>query len=164
MSADPVSESAHEHARVLEVLSAYLSAIDRRDWPAVVGCFADDAQSRYEGAAGTLIGGAQVAQFVQAATVSTPSTVHNLANTHISTEDVGTVRATSFAIVHALRPADGILATRAIRYDDTLRHVHGRWFITARAHRALWQIEQATVPPQLILDALRFPLLPDKRS
>ncbi|WP_373492422.1 nuclear transport factor 2 family protein [Parasphingorhabdus sp.] len=145
--------SAREEIR--DILHRYCKGIDRRDWPLVRSCFADDhvhKHAEYQGPPDEFIGFAsQVLQHI-------PGTHHSISNVHIVLSDDGNSATTeaNFVAYHYIeaghpeftpcethgKATDWIVAGR---YCDKLERRHGQWIIVRREAFHDWErAEEAT--------------------
>ena len=139
--------SAREEIR--DILHRYCKGIDRRDWPLVRSCFADDhvhKHAEYEGPPDEFIGFAsQVLEHI-------PGTHHSISNVHISLSDDGQSATTeaNFVAYHYIEPGQPEFApcqTRgkatdwivAGRYCDRLEKRDGSWIIVRREAFHDWE-------------------------
>jgi 3-phenylpropionate/cinnamic acid dioxygenase small subunit len=145
--------SAREEIR--DILHRYCKGIDRRDWPLVRSCFADDHVHKhgdYEGPPDEFIGFAsQVLEHI-------PATHHSISNVHIALSDDGNCAATeaNFIACHYIEPGHPDFASCethgkatdwvvAGRYCDRLEKRDGRWIIVRREAFHDWErAEEAT--------------------
>lgn len=137
-----------DRTAIRSTLEAYFSAVDRRDWGAYGQCFAKEAHVEFtHGEAQRVVGREVIVQRAEQR-ANRPVSNHLLSNTHIVvTGDRAT--AVTHAIAHLVVPRkDGDkIVVRGIVYDDELvRAGAGRWEITRRAHRPLWQFDAPALP------------------
>lgn len=139
--------SAREEIR--DILHRYCKGIDRRDWPLVRSCFADDhihKHAEYRGPPDEFIGFAnQVLEHI-------PGTHHSLSNIHIALSDDGTSATTeanfvAFHYIEAGHPEFAPCQTHgkatdwivAGRYCDRLERRDGSWIIVRREAFHDWE-------------------------
>jgi hypothetical protein len=139
--------SAREEIR--DILHRYCKGIDRRDWPLVRSCFADDhvhKHAEYQGPPDEFIGFAsQVLEHV-------PCTHHSISNVHISLSDDGNSATTeaNFVAYHYIEPGHPAFAPCqthgkstdwivAGRYCDRLEKRDGSWIIVRREAFHDWE-------------------------
>lgn len=139
--------SAREEIR--DILHRYCKGIDRRDWPLVRSCFADDhvhKHAEYEGPPDEFIGFAsQVLEHI-------PGTHHSISNVHITLSDDGNSAASeanfvAYHYVEAGHPEFAPCETRgkatdwivAGRYCDKLERRDDRWIIVRREAFHDWE-------------------------
>jgi len=141
---EPLSEM--ECWRVRDVLENYFNALDAKDFPRLMSCFADDGSSVDH--AGT--------QFEQS-TQSAPAIVRELQDrvakfkfsnhttSNIAVSKVsGGAESITFAVAH-LHVGEEIIV-RGIRYNDYLEKRNAGWVIVRRRHIPLWQSSCAAIP------------------
>jgi hypothetical protein len=129
---------------VVAVQNAYAVAIDRRGWPALRRCFADDATIRV----GVPLRDGTLDDFVAWAPEfhdALGPTSHQM-GTH--SVELDGARATASGYLHAvLVAADGASAQSIFgRYDDELVRDDGGWAIRQRRFRAIWRTPGTAVP------------------
>ena len=129
---------------VIAVQNAYAVALDRRDWPALRACFAEDATIRFgiplrEGTREEFMAWAPEFHDVLG------PTLHQV-STHSVELDGDTASASAY--LHAvLVAADGGSAQSIFgRYEDELVRGGGGWAIRRRRFRAVWRTPGAAVP------------------
>jgi hypothetical protein len=135
---------------VRDTLDRYMACIDLTDWEGVAACFAPDAQSLYNNDPTVLIGGREVARFIQRAIAAYASTVHDLGNCRIEV-DGASAHAASRALIGVYLRETQTASIRAISYDDELHEIDGSWLITRRRHEPLWQFDAPAVAPLLVM-------------
>jgi hypothetical protein len=140
---------------ILDVITRYFMAIDRRDWDALRSCFTDDVEGVYEGV--RVAGGVDrmMAFFTGTSEVRFPleivdlrSSMHCLVG-HLAQADGDRAVAQTYAIAHLVDapPSGRRLRSRGLRYLDELARVDGQWRISRREHVLEWmrldQVESA---------------------
>ena len=145
--------SAREEIR--DILHRYCKGIDRRDWPLVRSCFADDHVHKhgdYEGPPDEFIG------FASQTLGIIPGTHHSISNVHIELSDDGNSATTeaNFVAYHYIEAGNPDFHachgsskatdwTVAGRYCDTLERRDGAWIIVRRNAFHDWErSEEAT--------------------
>ena len=131
---------------ISDVVIRYFMAIDRRDWPLLRTCFADDVEGVYEGI--RVAGGVDALMrfFTGRSEYRFPVEIVNLrlsmhfAGNHLSEVDGDRATAQTYALAHLIdEPATGPrMRTRGLRYLDDLVRVDGRWLIRRREHILDW--------------------------
>lgn len=132
---DPTLAALGDRAAIQELLARYARGVDRKDAAMVASCFAPGCA--YEGALGrgTI---EDVLPALARAMERWAKTLHVLGTQAIDLAG-DSARVETYCLAHheAREPAPGRrLRTVAVRYEDTLRRVDGRWLIHARTVRA----------------------------
>jgi ketosteroid isomerase-like protein len=138
-------DRAEDVAAVIAVQNAYAVAIDRRDWPALRTCFADDATIRF----GVPLRDGTLDEFVVWAPEfhdALGPTLHQVSTHQV---DLHGTTATATAYLHAvLVDADRASAQSIFgRYDDEFVRGPGGWVIRHRRFQAVWRTPGTAVPP-----------------
>jgi 3-phenylpropionate/cinnamic acid dioxygenase small subunit len=117
---------------IAEVLVAYATSIDRRDWTTFRTCFTEDCDIEYEGA-GAWIDVEQLTHFMIDAHATMGHTLHRLSSIDVSA-DGDRARARSY-IDAVLMAADGRTGINSIGwYDDQLVRTTDGWRIVRRRY------------------------------
>lgn len=115
---------------VAEVLVRYASGIDRRDWPLLRSCFADDCDADY-GDIGRWHGAAEITDFMARTHEPCGYTLHRITNVSVARSGAGaTSRSYVDAIVMSGDNHNGVHAVGF--YDDELTETTAGWQITRR--------------------------------
>lgn len=141
-----------------DVLHQYCKGIDRRDWPLVRSCFADDHihnHAEYSGPPDEFIG------FASEILKKVPATHHSISNVHFTFGDDGKSASTeaNFVAYHYIQegtpefapvPTDGKATDWIVagRYCDKFEKRDGKWIIVRREAFHDWErYEEANGPP-----------------
>ncbi|MGX9792771.1 nuclear transport factor 2 family protein [Mycobacterium sp. MMS18-G62] len=117
----------------------YATAIDTRQYALLKKVFTDDAQLDY-GEVGKWTGGAEVAEFMEAAHVMATHTMHRMTNQAIEIDgDIATIR----TYVDALILFEGGGANPVGYYDDQAVRTPDGWRIARRSYTS---VRLVTVP------------------
>ncbi|HXJ36953.1 MAG TPA: nuclear transport factor 2 family protein [Candidatus Eisenbacteria bacterium] len=129
---------------IRDLVHAYATAVDRRDWPRVRACFTPDAAcdfSWFRGDLDTVLGHVErgLAQF---------ETTMHLLGTHLADVAGDTATAETYAVCHHRLRREGGLADRVVgmRYLDALVRTPAGWRIRRRDVAVDWQ-RLDPVPP-----------------
>lgn len=135
-----------DRAEITELINRYAIATDRREFDAVGACFTEDGQATYSGVRLEPGRAAIVAHLQPLAGI--PMSQHDVGTISI-TIDGDTATATSYTVVHVVRPAgDGHeVVHRGLSYDDRLVRTPDGWRFAERFHQVLWSTTDATVWP-----------------
>lgn len=136
-----------DRQEILDLVTAYASLVDRRDYEGVARLFADDASfevvdgtaERPEGAALRCRGGSEVATTIERLHAVYDVTTHFLGQ-HSSARGGGEATAETYCMAHHLFRRDGARINRvlSIRYLDRLARRDGRWLFSARTVMVDW--------------------------
>jgi hypothetical protein len=154
---DPVRLVADRQA-ILDVVTRYFTAIDRRNFDRLRTCFTDDVEAVYEGV--RVAGGIErIMAFCTGQSeirfpieiVDMQTTMHFIGN-HTATVEGDRAETETYALAHLIdRPSTGLrLRTRGLRYlDELVRVDDGRWLIRRREHVLDWmKTEPLSAPAQ----------------
>ena len=130
---------------ILDIVARYARTVDDRDIDGILDCFAPDGRIDFEGGAISGQGhkgirAAFEAAFAQPTLAPPARSTHLMANT-LMTIDGDSASAETQGVAFLASPATGTVVTRGLLYSDELRRVDGRWRITHRVHRSIWQSE-----------------------
>jgi ketosteroid isomerase-like protein len=118
---------------IVELTVRYATAIDSRQYSLLTTVFTDDAQVDY-GEIGQWTGGAEVAEFMDAAHVGATHTMHRMTNQAVDIDgDTATVR----TYVDALILFEGGGANPVGYYDDHVIHTDDGWRIARRTYTSV---------------------------
>jgi len=134
-----------DRAAIRDVVMAYATAIDRRDWPGVRACFTADAACDYAWFRGDLD---TVLAAIERGVSQFESTMHLLGN-HLAEIAGDTATAETYALCHhRLRTADGTTdRSVGMRYLDGLVRTPAGWRIRRRDVVVDWQrVDPVTAP------------------
>lgn len=122
--------SSDDRIAIHDVLVAYATGIDRRDWDLFRRCFTDDVVAAYEGVA-TWNGADEITDYMATAHADMGHTMHRLSNMAVSVDGD---RATARTYVDAvLMAADGQSGVNPVGfYDDELVRTEDGWRIRRR--------------------------------
>jgi 3-phenylpropionate/cinnamic acid dioxygenase small subunit len=115
---------------VTDVLVAYATGIDRRDWDLFRRCFTDDCEADY-GDIGVWHGADEITEWMRRTHEPCGPTLHRITNAAVAA-DGGSVTARCYVDALILLP-DGVTGARAAGfYDDVLVATGGGWRIARR--------------------------------
>jgi hypothetical protein len=137
--------------QVRETIEDYLNYLDDRNWDGIAGCFTDDSESLYNHEPRVIKGGKGVVEFLHRIT-SYRGTNHSLGNLHIEITGPDTARCDSRVVASCQlgEAQTGRVSMRAIRYQDELVKVGGKWRIKKRLHAPYFQYDVPSQPPFLL--------------
>jgi len=161
------TDRATDRADILETVTWYFMAIDRRDFAALHRVFTPDVEAVFEGV--RVAGGIdRLLAFVTGASdVSLPVDVvdlqlsmHFIGN-HVATIDGDNARTETYALAHLVdRPhGEPRMRTRGLRYVDALVRTSEGWRIAKREHLCDWMRDDsfAWAAPRVIAASLVEP-------
>ncbi|MFI6600961.1 nuclear transport factor 2 family protein [Nonomuraea sp. NPDC050536] len=128
-----------DRAAIMDVVVAYATALDTRDWKLLAEQFTPDATWAYPGMIEQVRGPEQIAAALGAGLRGLEATQHLLGNHHIRLDGDQAEHTCYFQAQHVRRGAPGgdtYLA--AGRYSDVLRRTPGGWKIAARRLSGMW--------------------------
>lgn len=141
-----MTTSSDDRWGILDTVTRYFTAIDRRDFALLRDVFTPDVDAVYEGV--QVAGGidALLAFVTGTSEIRLPVDVvdlqlsMHLIGNHVAVVEGDTARAESYALAHLVdRPADGPrLRTRGLRYQDELVRTADGWRIRRREHLCDW--------------------------
>jgi 3-phenylpropionate/cinnamic acid dioxygenase small subunit len=122
---------------VADVLVAYATGIDRRDWDLLRRCFTADCDADY-GEIGAWHGADEIAEWMRRTHEPCGPTLHRITNIAVDTaEDGDGVTARSYVDALVMLPA-GVTGVRAAGfYDDVLVETGDGWQIARRRFTAV---------------------------
>ncbi|HEV8298462.1 MAG TPA: nuclear transport factor 2 family protein [Acidimicrobiales bacterium] len=138
--------TADDRWGVLDTVTRYFTAIDRRDFELLRDVFTPDVEAVYEGV--SVAGGIdRLLAFVTGVSdirlpvdvIDLQLSMHFVGN-HVAAIEGDTARCETYALAHLVdRPAGGTrMRTRGLRYQDELVRTPGGWRIAAREHICDW--------------------------
>jgi hypothetical protein len=149
---------ADDRAELLDLIARYAHAVDRRDVPAVVECFASGGRLEFASTATVLHGHAEITDFYERAFAGTvlggaAASTHLMSNTVITapagdvtvTTEAIAYLATSAVVDHADSATSRVLV-RGLTYTDRCVRERDRWVFAERVHRLHWQGEMPGGP------------------
>jgi SnoaL-like domain len=160
-------DRALDRADILETVTWYFMAIDRRDFAVLHRVFTPDVEAVFEGV--RVAGGIDrlIAFVTGASDVSLPVDVvdlqlsmHFMGN-HVATIDGDSARTETYALAHLVdRPGgEPRMRTRGLRYVDELVRTPEGWRIAKREHLCDWMRDDAFVwaAPRVVASELVEP-------
>jgi hypothetical protein len=163
---DEIRHAAEDRWAILDTVTRYFTAIDRRDFELLREVFTDDVDAVYEGV--TVAGGiGRLLAFVTGTSeihlpvdvVDLQVSTHFLGN-HVAAISGHSARTETYALAHLVDRPGGTqrMRTRALRYQDELVRTPEGWRISKREHLCDWmrldRIEwaaDAVVPGTLVV-------------
>jgi hypothetical protein len=144
-------DEAHDRWGILDAVTRYFTAIDRRDFELLRAVFTADVEAVYEGA--TVAGGIdRLLAFVTGTSdvrlpvdvVDLQLSTHFLGN-HVAVVEGDVARAETYALAHLVDRPGGQprMRTRALRYQDELVRTPAGWRIRKREHLCDWMRREA---------------------
>lgn len=128
--------SAQDERAISEVLVAYGTSIDQRDWNRLRACFSEDCEADY-GSFGKWHGAVAIAAYMKQAHADLGPTLHRITNIEIRNEDGG-VSARSYVDALLMPMIAGGPIHRGIGYyDDQMARTGGGWRIARRHFTAV---------------------------
>jgi hypothetical protein len=128
-----------------DLIIAYATAVDGRDFERLGSCFTDDGEASFAGVPAG-IGGPTIAAFL--ASMSTgggPPSMHLFTNIAVQLDgDTADVR--SHAIVYTIRGEPEQVRLRGLSYHDTCVRTAAGWRIRRRIHSVNWEAGAENVP------------------
>ena len=116
---------------VAEVLVAYATSIDRRDWDLLRRCFTADCDADY-GDIGAWHGADEITEWMRRTHEPCGHTLHRITNIAVTAGEGGGVTARAYVDALVMLP-DGATGVRAAGfYDDVLVETGGAWRIARR--------------------------------
>ena len=157
---------ALDRADILETVTWYFMAIDRRDFAVLHRVFTPDIEAVFEGV--RVAGGIDrlIAFVTGASDVSLPVDVIDLQLSmhfmgHVATIDGDSARTETYALAHLVdRPGgEPRMRTRGLRYVDALVRTSEGWRIAKREHLCDWMRDDAFVwaAPRVVASGLVEP-------
>lgn len=144
-----ITEQLWAREQIRDRLQLYCKGIDRRDWPLVRSCFADDhvhSHGAFTGSPDEFVG------FARSALEKIPATHHSIANVHIelAADGLSAATETNFVAYHRIeaghhegtpvptggKATDWIVAGR---YCDRLQYRGDKWLIVGRTAVHDWE-------------------------
>jgi len=129
-----------DRSAVLDVVVAYATALDTRDWALLESLFAPDARVEFGGSVGSARGAAAIATLLRSTLERLDATQHLLGNSVVRL-DGDTAEHTCYVHGQHVRHGTpgGELYVVAGRYDDQLRRSTDGWRFTSRALTRSWR-------------------------
>jgi ketosteroid isomerase-like protein len=142
MSSEEIARQVREladRAAILDVVIAYATALDTRDWEALAGLFTEDARWEYR-ASGEQVHGAQaIAARIRPALEHLDATQHFNGNHVIAVHGDEAEHTCYYHAQHVRRGLpDGELYLGAGRYEDHLHRTPAGWRLTDRVLISIW--------------------------
>ena len=142
--------------KIRDILHLYCEGIDRRNWPLVRACFADDHVHSHGAFSGTAD---EFIAFARTVLASIPATHHNISNVHITLADDGLSAESqaNFVAYHRIEaghesntpvPTQGKATDWIVagRYCDRFEKRSGKWIIVKREAVHDWErVDEASV-------------------
>jgi len=128
-------EELTDRAAIMDVVIAYATALDTRDWEALAALFTDDARWEYRASGEQVHGPQAIAARMKPALEHLDATQHFNGN-HVITIHGDEAEHTSYYQAQHVR--DGELFLGAGRYEDRLRRTPDGWRLTARVLISVW--------------------------
>jgi SnoaL-like domain len=160
-------DRAADRVDILDTVTWYFMAIDRRDFAALHSVFTADIEAVFEGV--RVAGGIDrlIAFVTGASDVSLPVDVvdlqlsmHFIGN-HVATIDGDRARTETYALAHLIDRPAGVprMRTRGLRYVDALVRTAEGWRIAKREHICDWMRDDsfAWAAPRVIASSLVEP-------
>lgn len=123
-----------DHDDLFDLTVRYATAIDTQQYSLLTSVFTQDAHIDY-GIVGQWTGGAEIAQFMEAAHVGAAHTIHRMTNQAIAIDgDTATIRTYVDALILM---EDGSGANPVGYYDDHAVHTAGGWRIDRRIYTSV---------------------------
>lgn len=128
--------SAQDERAILEVIIAYATGIDQRDWHLFHSCFTNDCEADY-GPFGKWHSAAAITEYMRHAHADLGATLHRISNVDIrAIEGVVLVRSYVDALITPMNPG-GPLHRGVGSYDDQFVRTGDGWKIARRRFNAL---------------------------
>lgn len=138
--------SADDRLEIIDTVTRYFTAIDRRDFELLHSVFTDDVEAVFEGV--RVAGGVdRLIAFVTGKSdirlpvevIDIQLSMHFMGN-HVATIDDDVAHAETYALAHLVDRPGGVarLRTRGLRYQDELVRTSDGWRIRAREHLCDW--------------------------
>ena len=137
-----------DRAEIEQLLLEYGRALDRRDFAAYAGLFAD--QGEWSGSTGTFKGPAQIKAAMEKAFPAPAGGVHPAASFHLLTNaliDIHGNNATAESKWTFIKVDGTPMIALSGRYEDTLIREHGRWKFLRRLAPAVTAAPSPITPP-----------------
>jgi SnoaL-like domain len=145
---------SNDRTQLVDLISGYAHAVDRRDVSRIVACFADEAIMEHESGEatsahgpghGVLHGAEEIRHFFEIAFTrgalqQGSTSTHILTNTLVAPTDSG-AHLETHAIACLAGAGFRVVILRGLRYSDDCAKIDGKWVIQHRVHSALWQCE-----------------------
>jgi ketosteroid isomerase-like protein len=128
-----------DRAAILDVVIAYATALDGRDWEALAGLFTEDARWEYRASGEQVRGSQAIAARIRPALEHLDATQH-LNGNHVITVHGDEAEHTCYYHAQHVRRGlpDGELFLGAGRYEDRLRRTPDGWRLTDRVLISSW--------------------------
>ena len=139
-----------DRAELIDLVSRYAAAVDRRDIEQVVACFTDDAHVEFDGGAEVVDGRPALEAFFEAAfrrprMGTTGASTHLMSNVLVDV-DGDLAHAETQAVAYLASDSRQTVIVRGLRYSDDCVRGDDGWRVRRRVHRALWQAEIPGAP------------------
>lgn len=129
--------SAQDERAISEVIIAYATAIDQRDWHLLHSCFTGDCDADY-GSFGKWHGATAITEYMRHAHADLGPTLHRISNIDIRTvERLVQVRSYVDALLTPMKPG-GSLHRGVGSYDDHFVRTGDGWKIAKRRFNAIF--------------------------
>jgi hypothetical protein len=135
----PVNLMPQDEHEIREVLLRYATGIDRRDWPLLATCFAEDFVGDY-GSFGYWTGAQQITQYMRDAHAALGPTLHRLSNIDIRQQGTATRSRTYVDALLMSAEVDGEPRQGIGYYDDEWSKTGAGWKIRRRTFTLVRQI------------------------
>jgi hypothetical protein len=144
---DPDIRNLIAKLQVRETIEDYLNYLDDKNWDGIARCFTDDSESLYNHEPRVIKGGKGVVEFLHRI-ASYRGTNHSLGNLHIEItgQQTATCDSRVIASVQSGEAQTGRVSMRAIRYQDELVKIAGKWRIKKRLHAPYFQCDVPSQP------------------
>ncbi len=128
-----------DRAAVLDVVAAYATALDTRDWVSLRELFTDDAVCALGGSVGSPVGPDAIVEAISSILVPLDATQHLVGNSvvRLHGDDAGHTAYVQAQQVRRGTPG-GDLYIVAGRYDDRLRRTADGWRFSYRGLTRMW--------------------------
>ena len=116
---------------IVEVLTRYATAIDRRDWTLLRRCFSSNFEADYQGF-GRWHGPEEITEFMRQAHADIAVTLHRLSNFEISADGDGAAARTYCDLIMIGGDPPAVTTQAVGCYDDALIKAPTGWLIHRR--------------------------------
>jgi 3-phenylpropionate/cinnamic acid dioxygenase small subunit len=128
-----------DRAAILDVVIAYATALDTRDWEALAGLFTGDSRWEYRASGEQVHGPEAIVARIRPALEHLDATQHSNSNHVITVHGDQAEHRCYYRAQHVRRGLpDGELFLGAGRYDDRLRRTPDGWRLTERVLVSSW--------------------------
>jgi 3-phenylpropionate/cinnamic acid dioxygenase small subunit len=129
-----------DRSAILDVVAAYATALDTKDWMLLESLFTADARVQMGGSVGTATGATQIAALLRTTLEPLDATQHLLGNSVVRIDGDDAEHAAYVQGQHVRHDAPGgELYVVAGRYDDRLRRTPDGWQFTSRSLTRMWR-------------------------